>query len=135
MARVSAVNGLTISELIEYAEGTSNRAKIMQVDCDTSRSLIAGLAQACCMSQDSLAESDLCAQLQKCSGVVVSSSGLQCAKRLQALDHSHSILPHVSRGSREKGDKPILEVGFGPCPRNVAAAVAIALLGNRITER
>jgi hypothetical protein len=63
MARVSAVNGLTISELIEYADGTSNRAKIMQFDCDTSRSLIAGLAQACCISQDSLAEIDLCAQL------------------------------------------------------------------------
>jgi hypothetical protein len=54
MARVSAVNGLTMSELIEYADGTPNRAKIMQVDCDTSRSLIAGLAQACCISQDSL---------------------------------------------------------------------------------
>jgi hypothetical protein len=35
MARVSAVSGLTMSELIEYADDTSNRAKIMQVDCVT----------------------------------------------------------------------------------------------------
>jgi len=70
MARVSAVNGLTMSELIEYADGTSNRAKIMQVDCDTSRSLIAGLAQACCISQDSLNEIDLCAQLRNAAAWV-----------------------------------------------------------------
>ena len=63
MARVSAVNGLTISELIKYAAGTSNHTKIMQIDCETPRSLVAGLAQACCISQDSLAEIDLCAQL------------------------------------------------------------------------
>ena len=59
MARVSAVNGLTISELIGYADGTSNRAKIMEVNRETPHSLIAGLAQACCISQDSLAEIDL----------------------------------------------------------------------------
>jgi hypothetical protein len=63
MARVSAVNGLTITELIEYAAGTSNHAKFTHFDCETPRSLIAGLAQACCISQDSLAKIDLCAQL------------------------------------------------------------------------
>ena len=63
MARVSAVNGIALFELIEFAGGTSNRAKVTQVDYDASPSLIARLAQACCISQDSLAEIDLCAQL------------------------------------------------------------------------
>jgi hypothetical protein len=63
MARVSAVNGLTITELIEYAPGTSNHAKFTHFDCETPRSLFPGLAQACCISQDSLAKIDLCAQL------------------------------------------------------------------------
>ncbi len=59
MARVSAVNGLAIPELIEYACDTSKRLEIMSVD----RDLIAGLAQACRISKDSLVETDLCVQL------------------------------------------------------------------------
>ena len=63
MARVAAVNGLTIPQLLEYAGGTPSHSQILHVDYDASRSLIAGLAQACRISQDSLAEINLRVQL------------------------------------------------------------------------
>ena len=59
MARVSAVNGLTVPELIEHACDTSKRSEVMNVD----RELIAGLSQLCSVSEDRLSELDLCAQL------------------------------------------------------------------------
>lgn len=62
MARVSAVNGLTIPELLEYACDIST-SELRNIDRDVPRALITGLAQACRISHDSLAEVDLCAQL------------------------------------------------------------------------
>ncbi len=59
MARVSAVNGLTVPELIEYACDASKRSEVMNVD----RELMAGLSQLCRISEDRLSEFDLCAQL------------------------------------------------------------------------
>jgi hypothetical protein len=59
----------------------------------------------------------LCSAAKR-TGVVVSSGGPQCTEQLQALDHSDSLMPRVSRGSREKGDRPILEGGLGPRPGN-----------------
>jgi len=63
MARVSALNGLTVPELIEYASGTSRRSGITRIDYQISRPLLVGLAQVCRVPQDLLAEIDLCAQL------------------------------------------------------------------------
>jgi hypothetical protein len=62
MARVSAVNGLTIPELLKYACDIST-SRLRNVDRDVPRPLITSLAQACRIPQDSLAEVDLCAQL------------------------------------------------------------------------
>ena len=50
-------------QLLEYAGGTPSHSQILHVDYDASRSLIAGLAQACRISQDSLAEINLRVQL------------------------------------------------------------------------
>jgi hypothetical protein len=67
MARVSAVNGITIPELLEYACGAETHSTITNVDRDVPRSLIAGLAQACRMPEDRLAEIDLRVQLPNAS--------------------------------------------------------------------
>jgi hypothetical protein len=58
MARVSAVNGISIPELIEYAGGAGN-SDFPPVDRDVPRPLIAGLALACSIPDYKLAEIDL----------------------------------------------------------------------------
>ena len=67
MARVSALNGITIPELLGYACGAEAHSTIMNVDRDVPRSLIAGLAQACRIPEDRLAEIDLRVQLPNAS--------------------------------------------------------------------
>ena len=67
MARVSAVNGITIAELLEDACGAETHSTIMSVDRDVPRSLIGGLAQAYRIPEDPLAEIDLRVQLPNAS--------------------------------------------------------------------
>jgi hypothetical protein len=67
MARVSAVNGITIVELLEYVCGVETHSTIMNVGCGVPRLLIAGLAQACRIPEDRLAEIDLRVQLPNAS--------------------------------------------------------------------
>jgi TniQ len=62
MTRTSAVNGLSVPELVEHAIGKSTGVQTLQVDRGTPRALIEGLAQVCAISPNRLARLDLCAQ-------------------------------------------------------------------------
>ena len=115
MARVAAVNGLTIPQLIEYAGGVPSQSHILQVDCDASRTLIAGLAQACRVSQDSLAEINLRAQLPKAPTWLF----LPVVHNVRN-GYKRSAIPipscHACLGDHERnGDNPLLEGRVGRC--------------------
>ena len=125
MARVAAVNGLTIPQLIEYAGGVPSQSHILQVDCDASRTLIAGLAQACRVSQDSLAEINLRAQLPKAPTWLF----LPVVHNVRN-GYKHSAIPipscHACLGDHEKmGTTPFWRVEWAValvlrCPKHLA---------------
>jgi len=109
MARVSAVNALTIPELVQCALDAAGHPETINLDYEAPSALISGLAQVCrispasCLILISALSYPMCRRFS-------SRRSAPSGESPEAFDNTHSILPRMPLETRKQRNATVLEV-------------------------